>query len=328
MSANATNPELHGINTYVVVIVCVLADTLNILNNVIIIFITYRMSGIKEVSGVLICNQALADIGVGVTFMVYSCADAFHYQGHTIFLALGWMRIFAFIFYSESMQMLAAIACNLCFAICRAHDYAMHITIRRVCVLIFLTWMINIALSLLDLSSDTFNRSRALPHMFLADQNASDWWIIALDLTTLLVIPLGVAIVSFVKIFQFARTFSDLQNVNSRTTRHIRHAMCILVIGIIYMLTFLPVVVTQMVLKSRTAASYGDSVISLTALFINYAYMALKLPLLLALFRSYRESVTQILCCSNRRVHDVNEMKVYTSNRHLTEAQQTDNSEQ
>ncbi len=327
MEGNDTDPELHGINTYVVVIVCVLADILTILNNVIIILVTYKITGIREIAGVLMCNQALADIGVGATFLVYSCVDASRYHGYKMFLALGWMRMFAFIFYSESMQMLASIACNLCLAICRAHDYAMHITIRRVSVFISLTWVFNIALSLLDVTADTFKDSKALPHMFLADQKASDWWIIALDLTTLLAIPLGVAVFSFVKIFQYARTFGDLKNVNCRTTRYIRQAMSILIIGIIYMLTFLPVVVTQMVLKSRTAASYADSVISLTALFINYTYMALKLPLFFGLFRSYRESVTQILCCSKRRVHDVNEMKVYTSDQRIAEAQPTRNGE-
>ncbi|XP_067649068.1 allatostatin-A receptor-like [Haliotis asinina] len=265
-------------------------DILNLLGNALLMLLIYKASTKMEASGRILMNQAVADAGNGLSWLILYGVMYTNPHRDILQTTLLVQRVVMSILYSESGLSLAMTLFALHIAICNPVSYKIYLEHKHITVFIAVSWLVVIGTWNLVFVADNYfilERDSIMVKLNVTEQNI---WFASLTLTMNVILPLVTVIISYTRICLFMRKEENTSITSaSATMRYVRQAKGILLVSITYMVTFVPLFIFDLFKGYFESGNAVVLFISGTSLaFLNYVYHAFKLPLFLLAFPSYR----------------------------------------
>ncbi|XP_071102301.1 uncharacterized protein [Haliotis cracherodii] len=294
--ANQTNHLFDSLQ-HIIETTFTCCDVLNVFGNAVLLLLIYKATTKMEASGRLLMNQAVADAGMGLSWLVLYGIIYTNPHKNVLQTAILVQRIVIGIFTSESTLSLAMTLFALHIVICNPILYKVHYKPKLITIFMVVSWLVVFGCGSLALAADNvfvLERDNSLL-MNVSKQNA---WFVCLTVFVHTILPLAIIIIAFTRICLHMRKKENVSNTSASATKlYVRQAKGILVVSITYLVTFIPIWVfdsSHIHFKSDNGVLLF--IIGNSLIFLNYVYLVFKLPLFLLAFKSYRRVASQIFC--------------------------------
>ncbi|XP_067649064.1 uncharacterized protein [Haliotis asinina] len=265
-------------------------DILNLTGNAVLMLLIYKASTKMEASGRLLMNQAVADAGVGLSWLILYGVMYTNPHRDILQTTLLVQRVVMGILYCESGLSLAMTLFALHIAICNPVSYKIYLEHKHITMFIAVSWLVAIGTWNLASAADNFfvlERDSIMVQLNVTKHNI---WFAGITMTMNVILPLVMVIIAYTRICLFMRKEENTAITSaSATMRYVRQAKGILLVCITYMVTFVPLFIFDLFKGYFESDNAVVLFISGTSLaFLNYVYLVFKLPLFLLAFPSYR----------------------------------------
>ncbi|XP_071102300.1 uncharacterized protein [Haliotis cracherodii] len=294
--ANQTNHLFDSLQ-HIMDITFTCCDVLNVLGNAVVTLLIYKATTKMEASGRLLMNQAVADAGMGLSWLVLYGIIYTNPHRNILQTAILVHRIVIGIFDSESTLSLAMTLFALHMAICNPILYKVHYKPKQISIFMVVSWLVVIGCGGLALAADNvfvLERDNILL-MNVSKQNA---WFVCLAMFLHTILPFAIIIIAFTRICLHMRKKENVSITSASATKvYVHQAKGILVVYITCILTHIPMwVFYSFNINFKSDNGILLFIIGNSVIFLNYVYLVFKLPLFLLAFKSYRRVASQIFC--------------------------------
>ncbi|XP_071102315.1 uncharacterized protein [Haliotis cracherodii] len=297
--ANQTNHLFDSIQ-HIMEITFMCCDVLNVLGNAVLMLLIYKARTMIEASGRLLMNQAVADAGIGLSWLVMNGIMYTYPHRDLLQTAILVHGVVMSVFTCVSGLSLAMTLFALHIAICNPILYKVHYKPILITIFMVVSWLVVIGCWSLVFAADNFFYQEPDSVIYIFNVSKQNAWFVCICMFVNIILPLAMIIIAFTRICLHMRK-KEMFNVSitsaSATKLYVRQAKGILVVCITYIVTFIPIWVFNFF--KIHFKSDNDIVLSITGtslIFLNYAYLVFKLPLFLLAFKSYRRVASQIFC--------------------------------
>ncbi|XP_071102302.1 uncharacterized protein [Haliotis cracherodii] len=294
--ANQTNHLFDSLQ-HIIETTFTCCDVLNVFGNAVLLLLIYKATTKMEASGRLLMNQAVADAGMGLSWLVLYGIMYTNPHKNVLQTAILVQRIVIGIFTSESTLSLAMTLFALHIAICNPILYKVHYKPKQITIFMAVTWLLNIGCGALALAADNafvLERDNII-FMNVSKENA---WFVCLAVFGHTILPLAIIIIAFTRICLHMRKKENVSITSASATKlYVRQAKGILVVSITYIVTHIPLwVFDSFHIHFKSDNDILLFIIGNILTFLNYVYIVFKLPLFLLAFKYYRRVASQIFC--------------------------------
>ncbi|XP_067649069.1 kappa-type opioid receptor-like [Haliotis asinina] len=273
-------------------------DILNLLGNTVLMLLIYKASTKMEASGRLLMNQAVADAGVGLSWLILYGVMYTNPHRDILQTTLLVQRVVMSILYCESGLSLTMTLFALHIAICNPVFYKIYLEHKHINMFIVVSWLVAIGTWNLAFAADNFfilERDSIMVKLNVTEQNI---WFAALTMIMNVILPLVTVIIAYTRICLFMRKEENTSITSASTTmRYVRQAKGILLVCITYVVTYVPLYIwsdLSVYIESENDIRYF--VVGTSLSFLTYVYLVFKLPLFLLAFKSYRQVASRMFC--------------------------------
>ncbi|XP_071102321.1 uncharacterized protein [Haliotis cracherodii] len=292
--ANQTNHLFDSIQ-HIIEITFTCCDVLNVLGNAVLMLLIYKATTKMEASGRLLVNQAVADAGMGLSWLVFYGNIYTNPQRDPPQTAILLQGVAISVFSCVSGLSFAMTLFALHIAICNPILYKVNNNPKVITIIIVVSWLVVTGCSILALTADNFliQEGNSIIMWNVTKQNT--WFV---DLCCNIILPLAMMIIAFTRICLHMRKKENVSITSaSANKRYVRQAKGIFVVYITYIVTFCPLFVFDFInINYKSDNGILLVIIENSLNFLNYAYLVFKLPLFLLAFKSYRRVASQIFC--------------------------------
>ncbi|XP_067649067.1 uncharacterized protein [Haliotis asinina] len=243
-------------------------------------------------------NQAVADAGNGLSWLILYGVMYTNPHRDILQTTLLVQRVVMSILYSESGLSLAMTLFALHIAICNPVSYKIYLEHKHITMFIAVSWLVAISTWILAFAADNYfilERDSIMVKLNVTEHNI---WFASLTLTMNVILPLVMVIIAYTRICLFMRKDENTSITSASTTMgYVRQAKGILLVCITYVVTYVPLYIwsdLSVYMESENDIRYF--VVGTSLSFLNYVYLAFKLPLFLLAFKSYRQVASRIFC--------------------------------
>ncbi|XP_067649085.1 uncharacterized protein [Haliotis asinina] len=271
-------------------------DILNLLGNAVLMVLIYKASTKMEASGRLLLNQAVADAGIGLSWLTLYGVLYSNPHRDILRTAIIVQRVITGILYCESGLSLAMTLFALHIAICNPIFYKVYQEGKTTRAFIVLSWLLATGSWTMTFAANDFFIQERDSIIILLNLRGQNIWFACILLLVVVIVPLAMIITALTRICLYLHKEENSSiALASATKRYVRQAKGILIVCITYIVTFVPL------FAFPYFGTYFESNILLfitgTSLaFLNYVYIVFKLPLFLLAFKSYRRVASRIFC--------------------------------
>ncbi|XP_071102318.1 uncharacterized protein [Haliotis cracherodii] len=292
--ANQTNHLFDSIQ-HIIEITFTCCDVLNVLGNAVLMLLICKATTKMEASSRLLVNQAVADAGMGLSWLVFYGNIYTNPQRDLPQTAILLQGVAISVFSCVSGLSFAMTLFALHIAICNPILYKVNNNPKVITIIMVVSWLVVTGCSILALTADNFliQEDNSIIIWNVTKQNT--WFV---DLCCNIILPLAMMIIAFTRICLHMRKKENVSITSaSATKRYVRQAKGIFVVYITYIITFCPLFVFDFInINYKSDNGILLVIIKNSLSFLNYAYLVFKLPLFLLAFKSYRRVASQIFC--------------------------------
>ncbi|XP_067649063.1 uncharacterized protein [Haliotis asinina] len=274
-------------------------DILNVLGNVVLMLLIYKASPKMEASGRPLMNQAVADAGNGLSWLILYGVMYTNPHRDILQTALLVQRVVMSILYCESGLSLAMTLFALHIAICNPVSYKIYLEHKHITMFIAVSWLVVISTWNLAFAADNYFILERYSITVTLNVTKHNIWFAALTMIMDVILPFVTISISYTRICLFMRKEENSSITSAVTTmRYVRQAKGILLVSITYILTSVPLYIWSDLwnVYMECENDIRFFLIGASLAFLNYVYLVFKLPLFLLGFKSYRQVASRIFC--------------------------------